>query len=153
MNIFTSNAWYHPLFTNFIGGIEVTITLSDSGVFQATRIDTLEVLFSVTSSEIKNVYDRDRYSLGVILNNDNRYMFSFTKRLNATKSILLAPFYYNWVAPLFNNPLIKERAKLIALLKQNGVTTYRDKKSLSIIIGVLLGIAGMIIFWSWVLSA
>lgn len=73
------------------------------------------------------MYDRDRYSLGVILDNSNRYMLSLTKRLDATKSILLAPFYYNWIAPLFNNPLLKERTKLITLLKQHDVIAYRDE--------------------------
>lgn len=153
MNIFNSQAWYHPNFTNFIIGVEVTMTLTDNGLLKAVRVDTGEVLFSVQRSDIKNIYDKNMYSLGVVLNNGDRYMFSFSKRLNATKSIILAPLYYNWIAPLFNNPLIQERRKLVALLKNQGMPIYRDKKLRSIGIGILFSLLFLSVFVWWILSA
>ena len=152
MNIFYSQAWYHPTFTNFIVGVEVTMTLSDNGILEAVRVDTGEILFSVNKADIKHVYDKNRYSLGLVLNNGNRYMFSFTKRLDATKSILLAPLYYNWIAPLFNNPLIQERRKLVALLKNQGIAIYRDKRLRSIGIGILIALLFMVAFVWWLFS-
>jgi len=151
MKIFESHAWYHPLFTNFIGGVEVNITFKDDGSLEAIQLNDSQVLFSVKQTDIKQIYDRDMYSLGVVLHNDEKYMFSFSKRLDAGKAVAFAPFYYNWIAPLMNNPLLKERKKLLSLLNEQGVTIYKDKKSRSVAIGIIIGLLLVVGFWGFII--
>ena len=146
MNTLNITAWHHSKITNFVGGTEVTIDINNDGFVNIARTNDGQPLVAVNTSDIKHFETPDGFSLVIELKNNQRYIFSFTRRLSAAKSILLLPFYYNWIAPLMDSKGIENRKNMISVLKIHGVTYYRQKVGQSIAIGVIIGLLLMVGF-------